>query len=64
MPLLTAVALFFAGMLLRRGKEAPKETLHAETKIDPTLAYNRLLSVILVIDKRLEEVRSSARQEL
>ena len=62
-PLLTAVALFFAGMLLRRGKEAPKETLHAETKIDPTLAYNRLLSVILVIDKRLEEVRSSARQE-
>ena len=62
-PLLTAAALFFAGMLLRRGKETSKETLHAETKIDASLAYNRLLSVILVIDKRLEEVRSAARQE-
>ena len=62
-PLLTAAALFFAGMLLRRGKETSKETLYAETKIDASLAYNRLLSVILVIDKRLEEVRSAARQE-
>ena len=62
-PLLTAAALFFAGMLLRRGKETSKETLHAETKIDASLAYNRLLSVILVIDKRLEEGRSAARQE-
>ena len=62
-PLLTAAVLFFAGMLLRRGKETSKETLHAETKIDASLAYNRLLSVILVIDKRLEEVRSAARQE-
>lgn len=62
-PLLAAAALFFAGMLLRRGKETSKETLHAETKIDASLAYNRLLSVILVIDKHLEEVRSAVRQE-
>lgn len=62
-PLLAAAALFFAGMLLRRGKETSKETLHAETKIDASLAYNRLLAVILVIDKRLEEVKSAVRQE-
>ncbi len=62
-PVLAAAALFFAGMLLRRRKEAPKETLHAETKPDASLVYNRLLSVIMVIDKQLEEVRSSQRQK-
>ena len=58
-PLLTAGALFFAGMLLRRGKAPSKETLHAETKVDPSLIYTHLLAVILVMDKCLEEVRSA-----
>ena len=62
-PLVTAALLFFAGMVLRRRKEGPAETLHAETKLDAAKVYSRLLSVILVMDKRLEEVRSSARQE-
>ena len=62
-PLGASAALFFAGMLLRRGREKPKETLHAETKLDAALVYNRLLSVILVMDKQLEEVRSAVRQE-
>ena len=62
-PLLAAAALFFAGMLLRRRKESPKETLHAETTVDAAVVYNRLLSVIMVIDKRLEEIRSSVRLE-
>ncbi|MBO4677824.1 MAG: hypothetical protein J5633_09795 [Oscillospiraceae bacterium] len=63
LPLLTVLLFFLAGMLLRRGKTAPRETLHAETKLDASLVCNRLLSVILVMDKRLEEVRISARQE-
>ena len=62
-PLLAVAAAFFAGRLLRRGKDPAKETLHAETTIDASLVYTRLLSVILVMDKRLEEVRSAARQE-
>ena len=62
-PLLTVAAVFFAGIMLRRGKAAPKETLRAETTIDASLAYTRLLSVILVMDRCLEEVRSSVRQE-
>ena len=56
----SAFLLFFAGMLLRRRKEAAKETLHAETTVDPSLVYTRLLTVILVIDKQLEEIRSAA----
>ena len=62
-PLLTAAAFFLAGMLLRRGKGTPKETLHTETTVDAGLVYSRLLSVMLVIDKRLEEVRDTARRE-
>ena len=63
LPLLTVVLFFLAGMALRRGKAGPKETLYAETKLDADLVYHRLLSVILVMDKRLEEVRSSVRLE-
>ncbi|MBR3554381.1 MAG: hypothetical protein IKN89_00585 [Oscillospiraceae bacterium] len=62
-PLLSAAALFFAGILLRGRKADSKEMLHAETKLDASLVYHRLLSVILIMDKELEEVRSSARQE-
>ncbi len=62
-PLLASAALFFAGMLLRRGKAGAKETLHAETTVDASLLYTRLLTVILVMDKRLEEVRSAAGQQ-
>ncbi len=62
-PLFAAVVSFFAGMLLRRRKAAPKETLHAETSIDASKVYNRLLSVILVIDSCLEDIRSSVRLE-
>ena len=62
-PLLAAAALFFAGMLLRRGKKPAKETLHTETKLDAVLVYNHLLSMILVMDKCLEEVRSAERRE-
>ncbi len=61
-PLLTFAAFFLAGMSLRRGKGTPKEALHAETKLDADLVYSHLLSVILVMDKCLEDVRSSARQ--
>ena len=62
-PLLASAALFFAGMLLRGGKGAAKETLHAEVALDATLIYDRLLSVVLVMDKQLEEVRSAVRLE-
>lgn len=62
-PLLTVLLFFLAGMLFRRRKEAPKETLHAETTVDTAKVYNHLLSVILVIDKRLEDVRNSVKQE-
>ena len=61
-PLLTAAMLFFAGMLLRRRRDTAKESLHAETKVDASRIYNHLLNVILVMDKCLEEVRSSDRQ--
>ena len=50
-------------MLLRRRKAPSKETLHAETKVDAFLAYTHLLSVILIMDKCLEEVRSSEQRE-
>lgn len=62
-PLLTIAAFFLAGMLLRRGKDISKERLHAETKIDGSKVYNHLLSMILVMDKSLEDIRQSARQE-
>ena len=62
-PLLTFAAFFLAGLRLRRGKRASKEALHTETKIDADLVYSHLLSVILVMDKCLEDVRSSAKQE-
>ena len=62
-PLLTIAAFFLAGMLLRRGKDTSKERLHAETKIDGSKVYNHLLSMILVMDKSLEDIRQSARQE-
>ena len=62
-PLLTAAALFLAGMLLRRRRETRKESLYAETRIDAALIYSRLLSVILVMDKCLEDVRNSVRRE-
>ena len=61
-PLLTIVASFFAGMFSRNKKETSNEALHAETKIDASKLYNYLLSVILVIDKCLEDVRNSDRQ--
>ena len=44
-------------------KKTSKETLHAETKMDTSKIYNHLLSVILVIDKCLEDVRDSVRLE-
>ena len=62
-PLLTVLLFFFAGTLIRRRKETSKETLHAETTMDTSKVYNHLLSVILVIDKQLENVRNSVRQE-
>lgn len=61
-PLLTIAAFFLAGMLLRGRKETPDKALHAETKLDVSKVYNYLLSVVLVIDKCLEEVRNSDRQ--
>ena len=62
-PLVSAAACFFAGMRLRRGKAPAKETLHAETKVDAVRVGTHLLSVILVMDKCLEEVRTADRQE-
>ena len=62
-PLVTAAAACFAGMLMKRGKAPGKETLYAETKLDASRVYHHLLSVILVMDKRLEEIRSAVRQE-
>lgn len=62
-PLLTVAAFFLAGMLLGRGKDTAKESLHAETKIDSSKIYNHLLSMILVMDKCLEDIRNTARQE-
>ena len=62
-PLLAAVLLFLAGRLSNRKKSAPKEKLHTETKIDASMVYNHLLSMVLVMDKSLEDVRNSAKQE-
>ncbi len=62
-PAAAALLLFFAGLLLRSGKAPGKETLHAEMKLDPSLVFTRLLTVILVMDKQLEEVRSTLRLE-
>ena len=61
-PLLTSALLFFSGMMLRRKKAASKESLHAETKVDAVKVYNHLLSMILVMDKCLDEVRVSDEQ--
>jgi len=62
-PLVTFAVFFLFGMLLRPGKRSTAETLHAEMTIDPELLYSRLLSVILVVDRCLEDTRSSDRQE-
>ena len=59
-PLLTVIAFFFAGMLNRK-KEPSHQALHAETKIDASKLYTNLLSVILVIDKCLGDIRNSER---
>jgi hypothetical protein len=61
-PLLVFAASFLAGLTLKKRRAAPKETLHAETKPDARRIYTRLLAVILVIDRQLEEVRGSAGQ--
>ena len=61
-PLLTAVAFFLAGIQLKRGEKTSKETLHAEAKIDGAKVYNHLLSMMLVMDKCLEDIRISAKQ--
>ena len=62
-PLLSAAAFFLAGLLLKRGKDTSKERLHAETKTDSSKVYSHLLSMMLVMDKSLEEIRVSAKQE-
>lgn len=62
-PMLTAAAFFLAGLLLKRGKKTSKERLHAETAIDGSKVYNHLLAMMLVMDKSLEDIRISARQE-
>ncbi len=62
-PVLTGVLLLCGGLLLRRKGERRKETLHAETKLDAERVYTRLLSLVLVMDKQLEELRASLRQE-
>ena len=62
-PLLAMAALFFAGLLFRRRKAGGKETLYAETKLDADKVCSRLLSMILVMDKCLEDIRNAARQE-
>ncbi|MBO6054324.1 MAG: hypothetical protein J6P31_02265 [Oscillospiraceae bacterium] len=61
-PLLGAAALFFSGMLLRRKAAGSRESLHTETKVDPVKVYNHLLSMILVMDKCLEDTRVSDAQ--
>ena len=62
-PLVAAAALFFAGMAARRRKAPSKERLHTETKVDAVKVYNHLLSMVLVMDKCLEDVRNAAKQE-
>ena len=61
-PVLSSAAFFFAGMLLKQKKQTQKESLYAETSINVSKIYNYLLSVILVIDKCLEDIRNSDRQ--
>ena len=62
-PLITAAALFLAGMLMKRGKETPREKLHAETTVDASKVYNHLLSMVLVMDKCIEDIRQTTKQE-
>ncbi len=64
LPGLTAVLWFLAGCSLRRRKPKLKvpESLHAETQVDSSKVYNRLLSVLIVADRQLEAVRGA--QEL
>lgn len=61
-PLLTMAAIFFAGKLFSQKKDTSNKVLHTETKINVSKLYNYLLSVILVIDKCLEDVRISEKQ--
>ena len=53
LPLLTVALFFLAGMLLRRGKQSPGETLHAETKLDASLVCNRLLCLGFIKKQRI-----------
>ena len=61
--IIATLPIVFAGLLFRRRKAGGKETLYAETKLDADKVCSRLLSMILVMDKCLEDIRNAARQE-
>ncbi|MBQ7371817.1 MAG: hypothetical protein IJW67_08050 [Blautia sp.] len=57
--LLAGGMLFLTGKSLRPDRQAEKkEKLHAETTLDPKKVAHQLLSVILTMDKKIEEIRS------
>ena len=52
------ILLFLAGMSVRLRSRS--EQLHAELTTDPQKVYNRLLSMILVMDRSLEDIASAS----
>jgi len=62
-PVAAMLLLFLAGLFLRRSGSPDKEQIRAEVLTDPMKVYHQVLAVLLVIDKNLEEIRSSERAE-
>lgn len=63
---LSLVFLFFAGLFLARRKtvkKEPKKELQTEVHIDPESVYQNLHTMVLVMDKNLEELQASEEWE-
>ena len=62
-PVAAMLLLFLAGLFLRRTMSPDREQIRAEVLTDPMKVYHQVLAVLLVIDKNLEEIRSTERIE-
>ena len=60
-PVAAMVLLFLAGICMRREMIPDGEQMRAEVLTDPMKVYHQVLAVILMIDRVLEEIRSTGR---